>query len=146
MASTVGAGTGATVRPASSEYASDESSGYGWVIFAGVMVGIVGTLNFVYGIAAISNSKFYARDVTYVITGLNTWGWFLLVLGVLQLGASLGIMAQVKGVRWFGVLCAAGNMLIAMAFVSASPFLAVTLLAIDVLVIYGLIVHGRRLA
>src|SRR4051794_7584057 len=44
-----------------------EPAGYGWVVFAGVMLAIVGTLNFIYGIAAISDSKFYVRDTTFVI-------------------------------------------------------------------------------
>src|SRR5215213_2255431 len=98
MASTVGAGGDPTVRRARrDDYRSDDTSGYGWVVFAGTMIAIVGTLNAIYGIAAISNSKFYARDVAYVITGLNTWGWALLLLGVVQVFAAFGILGQVKG-------------------------------------------------
>lgn len=48
--------------------------GYGWVLFAGLMLALAGTLNFIYGIAAVSNSKFYARDVTYILSNLNTYG------------------------------------------------------------------------
>src|SRR3954453_1425632 len=115
MASTVGAGGDPTIgRAARDEYRTDDADGYGWVAFAGTMVAIVGALNFIYGIAAISNSRFYARDVTYVISDLNTWGWFLLVLGVVQFLAAFGIFTGSELGRWVGILSAAGNAIIQM--------------------------------
>jgi hypothetical protein len=145
MASTVGTGGGATVRPAVDErYATDDEAGYGWVAFAGTMVGIVGALNFIYGIAAISDSKFYARDVTFIISGLNTWGWALLILGVVQFCAAFGIMLQTPGARWIGILSAGVNAIIQLLVLPAAPFLAIALFSIDILVIYGLVAHGRR--
>src|SRR3954464_9841095 len=100
MASTVGADPEVRSSSATDPYDDEDVAGLGWLFFAGTMVGIVGVLNFIYGIAAISNSKFFARDVTYVITGLNTWGWLLLCLGVVQMIASVGILVQTKGARW----------------------------------------------
>jgi len=145
MASTVGTGGDPTVRRArSDDYRSDDMSGYGWVVFAGTMIAIVGTLNSIYGIAAISNSKFYARDVTYVITDLKTWGWALLLLGIVQFASAFGILGQMKGARWVGIVSAAVNSIIQLMVLPAAPFLAVTLFAVDILVIYGLLAHGRR--
>lgn len=145
MASTVGAGGGATTRPATRDrYETDEAAGYGWVAFAGTMVAIVGSLNFIYGIAAISNSKFYARDVTYIISDLNTWGWALLILGVVQFCSAFGILAQISGARWVGIISASVNAIIQLLVLPAAPFLAIALFTIDILVIYGLLAHGRR--
>ena len=52
----------------------DEDRGLGWIVFAGIMLSIVGILNIVYGIAAIDDANFYAAGANYVITDLNTWG------------------------------------------------------------------------
>src|SRR6185369_13916899 len=73
---------------------AEEPPGYGWVIFAGTMLAIIGVLNFIYGIAGISNSKFYARGVEYVISDLKTWGWVLVVVGVAQVITAFGIWVQ----------------------------------------------------
>src|SRR3954466_3093105 len=95
MASRVGAGDGPTVAPVTRDrYDTDEDAGYGWVAFAGTMIAIAGILNCIYGIAAISNSRFYARDVTYIIGDLNAWGWALLLLGLVQFLSAFGILAQ----------------------------------------------------
>src|SRR3954451_2536245 len=101
MASTVRAGGDPTTRRAGRDaYRPVDSDGYGWVAFAGTMIAIVGMLNFIYGIAAVSNSDFYAHGVNYVITGLKTWGWALLLLGIVQFFAAFGILGQMKGARW----------------------------------------------
>jgi hypothetical protein len=143
MASTVGPGSASSRQAASTGYVQDPA-GYGWVVFAGSMLAIVGTLNFIYGIAAVSDSKFYAHNVTYVISSLNTWGWVMLCIGVVQVVSAFGIWGQVAGARWVGVLSAAVNAIIQMLVIPAYPFLALSLFAIDILVIYGLIAHGAR--
>ena len=130
----------------SSERYPGESPGYGWVVFAGTMIAIVGVLNFIYGIAAISDSKFYLRDVEYVITDLKTWGWVLTVVGVVQLLAAFAIWVQAEWGRWVGIFSAGVNIIIQLIVVSGAPFLALALVAIDVLVIYGLVAHGGRAA
>src|SRR5262245_54266847 len=61
---------------------NDESLLSGWWVFAGVLLLVAGVLNIIYGIAAIGDSKFFTENVTYIISGLNTWGWIILILGV----------------------------------------------------------------
>ena len=141
MASTVGPDS-TSRRAASTDYV-ESPAGYGWVIFAGSMLAIVGTLNFIYGIAAVSNSKFYVRDVTYVISDLNTWGWVMLCIGFVQFVSAFGIWGQVAGARWVGILSAGVNAIIQMLVLPAYPFLALALFSIDILVIYGLVAHGK---
>ena len=124
----------------------EEPPGYSWVVFAGTMIAIVGTLNFIYGIAAISDSKFYLRDANYVIDDLSTWGWVLVVIGVVQVLAAFAIWIQAEWGRWVGVLSASVNIIIQLIVISGSPFLSLALVAIDVLIIYGLIAYGGRAA
>ena len=55
-----------------------------------------------------------------------------------------GILGQMAGARWVGILSAAVNMVIQLMVIPAAPFMALALFSIDVLIIYGLIAHGRR--
>src|SRR3954452_24602244 len=98
--------------------------GYGWVMFAGCMLALFGSLNFIYGIAAISNSKFYVRDATYVISDLKTWAWVLLSIGVIQLLAALAIWAGSEVGRWVGILSAGVNAVVQLLVISGYPLLA----------------------
>ena len=70
--------------PATREYAEDDDRGYGWVMFAGVLLMILGTLNFIMGIAAIGNAHFFTANAHYVAGSLNTWGWVVLCIGALE--------------------------------------------------------------
>jgi hypothetical protein len=58
-------------------------AGSGWVTFAAVMLGLAGTFNFFDGILAVSKSRFYTHDATYLFSNLNTWGWIMMILGIL---------------------------------------------------------------
>ena len=122
----------------------EDEAGYGLVTFSGVMLMIVGVLNTLYGIAAIDDANVFANDVRYVFGDLNTWGWFLLALGVLQLFAAFAIWRGTSWARWFGVGCASVNMILQTLWIPAFPVLAMTILALDVTVIYALLVYGGR--
>lgn len=122
----------------------DETSGEGWVLFAGTMLLMVGTLNVIDGIAAISDSTFFTANAKYVFSNLNTWGWIVLILGAVQILAAFGIWAKTRGVRWFGVAVAGLNGIAQLLFIPAYPFWSLALFTLDILVIYGLIAHGKR--
>src|SRR4051794_31577946 len=78
----------------------DEPVGYGWVVFAGAMLLLLATLNGIEGIAAVSGSKFFTPHATYILSGLNTYGWVLIAIAVVQALTAIGVWAQAKGVRW----------------------------------------------
>ncbi len=127
------------------EYMSyDDAHGQGLVTFAGVMIMIAAVLNTLYGIAAIDQANFFVADARYVFGDLNTWGWFLLALGVVQAVAALAIWRGAPWGRWFGVVCASVNAILQMLWIPAYPVLALTILALDIAVIYGLLAYGGR--
>lgn len=132
-----------TTRSAVGGY-DDPGHGMGWVVFAGTMLAIVGILNVIYGIAAISDSKFYARDVEYIVSSLNTWGWIILIIGVLQFFAALSIWSGTEWGRWVGVTTAGLNAIAQLMFIAAFPLASVSLFAVDILIIYGLLAYGGR--
>ena len=133
---------GASVGPGAGSDQYDEGKGYGWVMFAGSMLALVGSLNFIYGIAAISNSKFYVRDVQYVFGDLKTYGWVLLVLGTIQFIAAFCIWTGSELARWIGILSAGGNAVAQLLALPGYPFLSLALFTIDILIIYGLVAYG----
>jgi uncharacterized membrane protein HdeD (DUF308 family) len=119
------------------------TEGEGWVGFAGVMILLAGILNFVYGIAAIDGSSFFTDEGRYVIfDDLNTWGWILLVIGVLQVIGAFSIWNRNIYGRIIGVVTASVSVLAILFTVNAYPFAAFMVFIIDLLVIYGLMAHG----
>lgn len=122
--------------------------GTGWVLFAGIMIMMVGVLNIFWGIAAIDNSRFFVQDTTFIFSNLNTWGWIILIIGALQLAAAFSIWAGGSFGRWFGIAAATVNAIAALLSIPAYPFWSLAIFAVDVLVIYGLSTYGgdRRIA
>jgi hypothetical protein len=133
--------TAARSRPAAYE---EEDRGMGWMIFAGTMLAILGTLNVIGGIAAIDNSHFYVRDVKYVFGDLNTWGWIVLITGAAQVLTAFGIWARSSLAAWVGIGFAGLNAMAQLLNIPSYPLYSVSLFAIDILVIYALAVHGGR--
>lgn len=128
-------------RPTQSAY---EIEGKPWVIFAGIMILIVGVMNVIYGIAAIDKSTFFIQDAKFVFAELQTWGWILLVVGVIQVVAAFGIWSRRAWGRWIGIISASGNAIIQLLFIAAFPLASLALFAVDVAVIYGLASWDHR--
>jgi hypothetical protein len=121
-----------------------EGTGYGLVLFAAVLLFIVGVFNMIYGIAAIANSHIFVANAHYVIGNLRAWGWTTLIIAVLQLAAAAGVLAGSQLARWFAVAVLALNAIDMMFFLPAYPFWALTIIAIDVVALYGLCAYGSR--
>lgn len=120
----------------------EEPSGQGWVLFATIMLGLLGIWNFFEGIAAISSAHVFVADANYVFSDLNTWGWIVLILGVLQGIAALALMSGSELARWFAIAVAAINSIGQLMFIPAFPFWGIAMFAVDMLIIYGLAVYG----
>lgn len=123
----------------------DEDRGVGWVAFAGVLLVLLGTINVIEGIAAIGNAHFFVGNASYVFGDLNTWGWIALCLGVLQLLVGFGVFAKNQFARWTGVGVLGLNALAQLLMMPAYPFWSLSLFALDILAIYGLVAYGKRI-
>jgi hypothetical protein len=121
-----------------------DSHGEGWVTFAGVMLMIVGVMNFIQGIAAIDDANVYVNNAHDTFGNLNTWGWIILLTGAVQVLAAFGIWAKNQFARWLGVGFASLNAIAQLLFLPAFPLLSLALFAIDIMIIYGLIAYGGR--
>ena len=119
--------------------------GEGWIAFAGIVLMIAGFLNFIWGIAAIDNSSFFTDEGRFILfDDLNTWGWFFLIVGVLQMAAAVSIWNRNAFGQIFGIFAASVNILVLLFTVNAYPFAAFMLFIIDLLVIYALNAYGGR--
>jgi hypothetical protein len=121
-------------------------AGGGWITFAAIMLGLVGTFNVLEGILAIANSRVYTNHQTFVFSDLNTWGWIVLFLGVFQLLAAFSLFGGSEIARWFGVFVAGVNAIGQLYYVPAYPIWSLMLFSVDILIIYGLVAYaGHRL-
>src|SRR5215210_159301 len=110
----------------------------GWWMFAAMLLLISGFLNVIYGIAAISGSKFFTEDATYILSGLNTWGWVTMFIGALEGTAALSLFSGGNFGRWFGVVAAALSAIAALLAIPAYPFWSLCVFALSIIILYEL--------
>ena len=128
---------------ARSDGAFDEAGG-GWILFAGIMLMLVGLLNVIWGIAAVGNSSFFVHNTKYILSDLNTWGWVTIIVGVVQMLAAYSIWAGNQFGRWVGITVAGLSAISALMSIPAYPFWSLAIFAVDILVIYGLSAYGGQ--
>ena len=119
--------------------------GAGWIVFAGAMMLIVGAMNTIFGIAAIDQSSFFTDEGRYVLfDDLSTWGWIMLIVGIVQIGAAYSIWSGHDFGRVIGIATASFSVVVILFTQNAYPFAAFMLFIVDLLVIYGLAVYGGQ--
>jgi hypothetical protein len=122
---------------------NDTERGAGWLLFAGIMVFIAGTLNIIWGIAAISDAKVFVNGSHYVVfTNLHAWGWVTLIIGIIQMIAAFSIWAGNEFGRWIGIMGSTLSAIGSLGSINAYPFWGLCLFGLDILVIYGLVAYG----
>jgi hypothetical protein len=116
----------------------------GWVTFAGVLLLIVGVLNVIYGIAAIGDSSFFVNDTKYILSGLKTWGWVTLILGVIQLFAAFSLWGGGLYGRIVGIGAAGLSAISALLSIPAYPLWSLAIFALDVVIIHQIATRGTE--
>jgi hypothetical protein len=118
--------------------------GSGRVVFAATLLLIVGTLNIIYGIGALDGANVFVNDQRYILTDLNTMGWVLIVLGLIQLAGGLSLMAGNTYGRVIGVVAGILGAIGALLSVGGSyPWWSLAIFALCVYVVHGIIVFGE---
>jgi hypothetical protein len=117
--------------------------GAGRATFAAVLLLIAGTLNIIYGIGALSDANIFHNGQRYVFTNLNTMGWVLLVLGLLQLTGGFSLMAGNTYGRVLGVIAAGLGAIGALLSISGpNPWWSLGVFALCVYILHGILVLG----
>lgn len=119
----------------------------GWVLFAGFTMVIVGCFQAVMGLVGIFNTDFYVITANNLAIPVNytTWGVVHLILGVIVALAGLAVMAGKTWGRAVGIFLAAIQAIVNFAWFPAYPFWSLIVIAVDILVIYALLVHGGEM-
>ena len=118
--------------------------GAGRVVFAGVLLLIAGTVNIIYGIGALDDANVFVKDTRFVFSNLNTLGWMLIILGVIQLTGGFSLLAGNAYGRVIGI--AAGTLGAVGAIMSIGagyPWWSLCVFVLCVYVVHGLIVFGE---
>ena len=121
---------------------NEAAKGEGWLLFAGIMVLVAGVLNVIWGIAAIDSANFFLEDDRYIFEDLNTMGWCVLIIGVVQLFAAFSIWSGGGFGRWIGIIAASFSAVGALLSIPGYPFWSIAVFGIDLLIIYGLAAYG----
>jgi hypothetical protein len=117
--------------------------GAGRATFAAVLLLIAGTLNIIYGIGALDNANIFANDTRYIFTNLNTMGWVLIVLGVIQLTGGFSLLAGNAYGRVIGIVGASLGAIGALLSIGDSnPWWSLAIFALCVYIIQGIAVLG----
>ena len=130
-----------TESPRGSSY-DLEDKGAGWLFFAAAMLGLAGTIGLIHGIVTATKSSFYVNGSRYVFSGPTTWGWFMIIMGVITIMAAFGIFRGAQWARWFGIVIASLQAIVHLLSIQSYPFWSLCVFALDVLVIYALAVYG----
>ena len=118
----------------------------GWVAFVGILMVVVGFFQGLMGLLALLNGNFFVVDAgSLVVFNMATWGWIHLLVGALLAVAGLSVLKGNAFGRTVGALLAVLSLVGTLALVAASPVWSVIVIALDLLVLYGLVVHGGEL-
>jgi hypothetical protein len=118
-----------------------ERRGSGWIGFAGVMLIIVGALDIVNGLNALDHKNSLPSGAL-LYSNLETWGWIMLLWGILVVLAGFLVFSRNQFGRWIGVIAASITMIVNMTWVFAYPIAALIDVFLAALVLYALIVYG----
>jgi hypothetical protein len=119
--------------------------GTGRVVFAATLLLIVGTLNIIYGIGALDDANIFTGDRRYILTNLNTLGWVLIILGVIQLTGGISLMSGNVYGRVIGILAGSLGAIGALLSIGGNyPWWSLGIFALCVWVVYGIFVYGEE--
>ena len=118
--------------------------GAGRAVFAAILLMIVGTINIIYGIGALDDARIFVNDTRFIFTNLNTMGWVLIILGVVQLTGSFSLLAGNTYGRVIGIIAGTLGALGALFSIGGNnPWWSLAVFALCVYVVYGIIVFGE---
>jgi len=118
--------------------------GTGRVVFAATLLLLLGTINIIYGIGALDGANIFVDDQRFVLTDLNTLGWVVIVLGVIQLGGGFSLMAGNTYGRVIAIIAGSLGAIGALLSIGGNyPWWSLAVFFLCVYVVYGIIVYGR---
>jgi hypothetical protein len=130
--------------PRSADKYPPASPWVGWIAFAGTIMAMLGTFHIFAGLVALFNDDYYlvGKSGLLVNVDFTAWGWVHVIGGIIVILAGVGVFAGQVWARTVGVVIALGSAVLNLAFLSAYPLWSLIMIALDVVVILALTVHG----
>jgi hypothetical protein len=125
----------------------DERTGWtGWIVFAGVMMIIAGSLNVFYGVVAAVNDDWVGwTNRQNAFLDVSQWGWVHIIVGLIVLLSGIGLFSGNILARTVAVIIASISLVVNFFFIPVYPLWALTVITVDALVIWALTAHGREM-
>ena len=113
--------------------------GAGRAAFAAILLLIAGTLNVIYGIGALDSANIFTNDTRYIFTNLNTMGWVLIVLGLVQFTGGFSLLSGNAYGRVIGLVGAGFGAIGALLSIGGSnPWWSLAIFALCIYIISGI--------
>lgn len=140
-------GTDRPVNYRGTRAAAQPTGWVGWVIFAGVVMIVEGAFHIINGLVALFERSYYLVTSSHLAlhVGYLGWGWAHMALGVLFVLVGFGVLAGQTWARVVGIALAVISAVINLAFIAAYPVWGVILIALDIVIIYALAMHGQEI-
>jgi hypothetical protein len=137
----------ATAASFPQERAQTQTGWVGWVVFAGMMLVMVGIFHIIEGLVAVFRDEVYLVRPNGLLVNIDFtgWGWAHMIGGALLILVGACLLAGQMWARVVAVIVAGVSALINIAFLPAYPILSVLMVSIDILVIWAVTVHGSEI-
>ena len=119
----------------------------GTILFAGIMLIVVGIWEALEGLIAIFENEFYVATRRYLFQfDVTAWGWIHVLLGLVVAFAGYGLLSGRTWARVVAITLAAVSAIANFLWLPYSPVWALLIIAVDVFVIWAVAVHGREVS
>ncbi len=118
--------------------------GAGRVAFAAILLVMVGAVNVIYGIGALDDANIFVNDTRFVLDNLNTLGWVLIIVGVIQVIGGASLLAGNTFGRVIGIIGGSLGAIGALLSIGgAYPWWSLAVFALCVYVVHGIVEFGE---
>jgi hypothetical protein len=123
---------------------SYSSGAVGVTVFAGVLMIMIGVFHAIQGLVALFNDDFFVVGTEYVFRfDITAWGWVHLVVGVIVALAGAALFRGALWARTVAVILASVSMVASFVWLPYYPLWSILIIALDVFVIWAVMLHGR---
>lgn len=120
----------------------------GWAVFGGILLIVAGAIDALLGLTAVlapSSSYFVVTDGALLLFDASGWGWWHLIIGLAIVLVGIFVLRGAGWARWVAVVLVALNAISQIGLLGVQPWWSLIMIALDVLVIFALTVHGKEL-
>jgi hypothetical protein len=113
----------------------------GWIGFAGILLVIIGGIDFFQGLIALFEDEYYVPTGSgFLVFDLTGWGWTMIIWGALLVLAGLGLLAGQGWARWFAIVVVSLNFIAQLGFLgnTQNTLWSLTGIALSIIVLYAL--------